>query len=87
MLRFGQGLRREVLRPTGVNDNLHGTSENDAPEPEHLVKLRKALEGIGGEEIRKRVEAEGGENVVRELGLNAEELRRLEEEDPEGFKV
>ena len=86
MHRFGQGIRREVLKPTGMTDYVHGTSENDAPEPEHLAKLRKTLEEFEGKEIRERVEREGGEKVIRDLGVNAKELAMLEREDPEGFE-
>lgn len=86
MHRFGQGMRRELLRPTGMNDYAHGTSESDEPEPGHLAKLRKTLEEFEGEEIRERVEREGGEKVIRELGVSAKELAMLEREDPEGFE-
>jgi hypothetical protein len=86
MHRFGQGMRREVLRPTGMTDYAHGTFESDAPEPSHLATLRKTLEELQGEEIREKVEREGGEKVIRDLGVSARELRELEEEDPEGFE-
>jgi len=83
MLRFGQTLRRELLKPT---DDVQGTSQNDAPEPPHLASLRARLEEFRGEEIRHKVEEEGVDNVVRQLGLNARELLTLKEEDPAGFE-
>jgi hypothetical protein len=86
MHRFGQGMRREVLRPTGMTDYAHGTFDTDPAEPSHLAALRKTLEELQGEEIRERVEREGGEKVIAELGVSARELRELEEEDPEGFE-
>lgn len=86
MHRFGQGMRREVLRPTGMTDYAHGTFIDDDPEPEHLAALRKTLEGLGGMEIKDRVEREGGEKVIRELGVSARELKLLEAEDPDGFE-
>ena len=86
MHRFGQGIRRELLRPTGTNDFAHGTSESDELEPGHLNKLRRTLEELEGEEIRERVEREGGQKVMRELGVSAKELAMLEREDPEGFE-
>ena len=86
MHRFGQGMRRELLRPTGMNDYAHGTSESDEPEPGHLAKLRKTLEELDGNELRERVEREGGEKAIRDLGVSAKELAMLEREDPEGFE-
>jgi len=87
MLRLGQTLRREVLRPTGTDDVLHGTSINDDPEPAHLAALRAKLEELQGEEIRSKVENEGVDSVIRELGVNAQELLMLQKQDPEGFEA
>lgn len=87
MLRFGQSLRRDLLKPTGTDDYQHGTSVNDAPESEHLSALRAKLEAFQGEEIRRIVEARGADDVIRELGINAEELMALQKEDPEGFQA
>lgn len=87
MHRFGQTMRREVLKPTGLDDNLHGTSRDDNPEPEHLAALRAKLEEIRGDDIRIRVEREGADKVIEELGVNAQELRALALEDPEGFEA
>lgn len=87
MHRFGQNLRREILKPTGVDDHLHGTSTNDQLEPESLAALRARLEELGGDEIRQKVEHDGADNVVRELGINAQELLIMKEQDPEGFEA
>lgn len=87
MHRFGQNLRREILKPTGVDDHLHGTSKDDKPEHESLAALRSRLEELGGDEIRQRVEHDGADNVVRELGINAQELLVMKEQDPEGFEA
>ncbi|OAP55295.1 hypothetical protein AYL99_10268 [Fonsecaea erecta] len=84
MHRFGQSIRREVLKPTGMDDTLHGTLATDA-DPPHIAALRAKLDELRGEDIRYRVEKEGADNVVRELGLNAQELLMLREQDPEGF--
>ncbi|KAI1626449.1 hypothetical protein EDD37DRAFT_347546 [Exophiala viscosa] len=87
MHRLGQSIRREVLRPTGMDDNLHGTSTDDDPEAPHLAALRAKLEHIKGEDLRQRVEREGADSVLRELGVNAQELLTLRETDPEGFEA
>lgn len=84
MHRFGQSIRREVLKPVGLDDNLHGTKTTDS-DPPHLAALRSKLDELRGEDIRSRVEKEGADNIIRELGLNAQELLTLREQDPEGF--
>ena len=84
MHRFGQTVRREVLKPTGIDDNLHGTKASDS-DPPHIAALRAKLEELRGEHIRYKVEREGADNVIREIGLNAQELLVMREEDPEGF--
>lgn len=85
MHRFGQGMRREVLKPIGTDDALHGTSTSDLPESPHLAALRVRLENLSGEALREQVEHDGVENVIKELGLSARELATLEKDDPEGF--
>ncbi len=86
MHRFGQSIRREVLKPTEIDDHLHGSHESDS-DPPHLAALRAKLEEMRGEDIRFRVEKEGADNIIRELGVNAQELLTLKEQDPEGFEM
>ena len=85
MHRFGQSFRREVLKPTGTDDLLHGTSVNDDPESGAFAALRARLEGYTGEEMREEVEKRGVDHVVHELGIDLQQLRLLEREDPEAF--
>lgn len=87
MHRFGQHMRREVLKPTGINDMLHGTSVDDAPEAAHLAALRQKLEGYTGDYIRDQVRQKGADDLINELGINLQELRVLEREDPEAFAM
>ncbi|EXJ83074.1 hypothetical protein A1O1_06692 [Capronia coronata CBS 617.96] len=87
MHRFGQSMRREVLKPVGMDDNLHGTSHNDPAEAPHLAALRAKLEEFKGEDIRAKVERDGADNVIRQLGLSAHELLSMRENDPEGFEA
>ena len=87
MHRFGQVMRREVIKPHGTDDVLHGTSIYDPPEPDHLQALRNKLEQVNGEDIRREVEKRGADDVVKELGLDLEQLRLLEHEDPEAFET
>ncbi|KAK5371292.1 Microtubules assembly and stabilization protein [Exophiala xenobiotica] len=87
MHRLGQSIRREVLKPTGMDDNLHGTSTDDDPEAPHLAALRAKFEQLRGEDIRAKVERDGADSVLTELGLNAQELLALRKTDPEGFET
>src|ERR1700761_8375408 len=36
MHRFGQSMRREILKPTGMEDSLHGSTANST-DPPHLA--------------------------------------------------
>ena len=65
MHRFGQQVRREVLRPQQL-DHAHGTTGEEREE-RHLQLLREKLEGISGGEIRGLVEERGVDRTVREL--------------------
>jgi len=83
MHRFGQHIRRDILRPQSL-DHAHGTTGNE-PEAEHLRILRNRLEALGGAEIKEKVDRLGPDAVLREIGASAEELAQLEREDPEAF--
>lgn len=87
MHRFGQTFRREVLKPVGTDDLLHGTSIHDAPEPTHNAALRARLEALGGETIRQEVNSKGADTVIRELGITRDELQTMAREDPENFEA
>ncbi|KAL8919281.1 MAG: hypothetical protein Q9208_006846 [Pyrenodesmia sp. 3 TL-2023] len=76
MHRFGQRMRREVLPPDTL-DYAHGTT-GEVPEPEHLQELRKRLEALGGDEIQRRVAELGTEDVMREVGATKDALVELE---------
>ncbi|KAI9715347.1 MAG: hypothetical protein M1812_005992 [Candelaria pacifica] len=84
MHRFGQQLRRDLLKPQFL-DHAHGTTGNEGPEPEHLQVLRSRYSDMDGDVIRKKIENEGMENVLREIGASAEELELLQKEDPRAF--
>jgi hypothetical protein len=87
MHRFGQQFRRELMRPTGMLGYEHGTTREGGPEPARVAKLRARLEEYPGEAYRKDVEEKGVDRAIKELGYNMEELRMLEEQDPEGFET
>jgi hypothetical protein len=85
MHRFGQKFRREILKPEG-EDHEHGTTGLE-DHPLHLKMLRSLVEGLGGEEIRRKLEAQGQDAVLEELANDASILRKeLIEQDPDGWK-
>lgn len=65
--RFGQRLRREIIRPQ-VEDHSVGTTGNEV-EPEHLQKLRERLENINSDEWKAELEKVGPEAILEKLKL------------------
>ncbi|KAG9232828.1 hypothetical protein BJ875DRAFT_442789 [Amylocarpus encephaloides] len=85
MHRFGQQFRRDILKPES-EDHRHGTigTEN---EPKHLQVLRAMVEGLGGEEIRQKVETHGHQALLNDFGTEASELKQqLKDQDLEGWE-
>ena len=87
MHRLGQTFRREVLKPTQMDDELHGTSKNDPPEEPAMAALRSRLEDLRGDELRQKVNEDGVDKVISDLKINMNELRALQNDDPEGFEA
>ncbi|KAI9893964.1 MAG: hypothetical protein M1814_005517 [Vezdaea aestivalis] len=86
--RFGQSLRRELLKPQG-EDHAHGTT-GDEMEEEDILRLRQQLENLEGPEILQQIKAKGHANAMKELGeqrdsirkaIGEEELQRLKAEE------
>lgn len=85
MHRFGQKIRRSILKPEG-EDNLHETTGLEI-QPAHLQFLRSMVEDLQGEDIRNKIETLGPDAVIAELNNEASNLRqRLIENDPEGWQ-
>lgn len=84
MHRFGQDIRREIIRQHEIEGELSSDEEVDA---QHLAEVRQRFDDFKGEEIRSRVREEGPDSVLKSLGLNAKELLLLQKEDPDGFAV
>ncbi|KAI9680651.1 MAG: hypothetical protein M1817_004091 [Caeruleum heppii] len=68
MHRFGQQMRRDLLRPQ-MEDHAHGTTGQEPPEEHHLQMIRERLEGLSGEEVRVVMEKGGVEGVLRRVGV------------------
>jgi hypothetical protein len=85
MHRFGQQIRRDILRPE-TEDVEHGTTGKEIWAP-HLQVLRGMIEELGGDEIRRKVDSGGQEAVIEELMDQASLLRqKLISSDPEGWE-
>lgn len=83
--RFGQKIRRDILKPEG-EDHQHGTTGLEQ-EPKHLQMLRDMLEGMKGDEIKKRLMSSGEEAVIEALTNDASHFRQqLIDSDPEGWE-
>lgn len=85
MHRFGQRVRRDILRPETL-DHAHGTTGHEV-EATYLQDLRKRLESLDGVEIREKVGRLGPEAIFEAIGATAKELAWLEEHDPEGLEA
>lgn len=84
MLRFGQKFRRDILKPE-QEDHMPADSEREVLAP-HLEMLRSMIDGLGGDEIRRKIEEGGQEAVLKELTEEASVLRqKLIDCDPEGW--
>ena len=83
MHRFGQRVKRDILRPES-EDYAHGTTGTEV-EAEYLQDLRRRLESFEGSEIKDRVESMGPEALYQALGATAEELAAMKKQDPEGW--
>jgi len=82
MHRYGQKLRRDLIKQE--NDDQENSS---AIREEHLQLLRALVEGLGGEELRRKLEDHGQDAVLEELNDEASDLRlQLIQQDPENWK-
>lgn len=68
MHRLGHFIRKEVLRPQ-TPDHLHGVTGDEVDE-DHVRRIRKAVESMDGNEIRRKVKEGGGvEKMIERLGV------------------
>lgn len=90
--RFGHRVRTGLLnpsRPSSSHDDqafISGTMD-DVGLPEHLRSLREYFSNFSGDEMRHMIEGVGWEKAFDSVIENAEELKKLERDDPEGFKL
>lgn len=99
--RLGQHLRREVVdltpsSPAGTTPvNGHGSGDGETPlaspaaaesHQQRLDVLKERLESTPGDELGPLVEKIGWKAVLEKVGANLEDLRALQEQDPEGWE-
>ncbi|KAI7330310.1 hypothetical protein KC315_g5729, partial [Hortaea werneckii] len=93
--RLGQHLRREVIdSPTVLSPSPSQTqfpsntkdSATDADEQARITALGQRIESISGVELKSMVEGEGWESVLKKIGGNYDDLRKLQEQDPSGWE-
>ena len=84
MHRFGQRIKRDILRPE-TEDYAHGTTGTEV-EAEYLQDLRRRLESFEGSEIQEAVERLGPDAMFEAVGATPEEFEKWQRRDPEGFE-
>jgi hypothetical protein len=92
--RFGHRVRTGLFNPsrptTPTTENhpsfLSGTAD-DQGLPEHIRSLREYFQTYSGDDLRHMIEGKGWEEAFNRVVENADELRNLERDDPEQFRV
>jgi hypothetical protein len=88
--RLGHRLRTEFINPSRPSSShteqadISG-SMNDLGLPPHVMALRHHLMTYSGEQLRAMTEGAGWEKAFNDIVENAEELKRMEKENPEEF--
>ena len=86
MHRFGQQIKRDMLKPRTEDfaNGTTGTATDD--ESEYMQDLRRRLESLDGSKIQESIKRLGPEAIFDAIEATAEELAVWEQKDPEGFR-
>ena len=88
--RIGQVMRREVIdSPRGTEfgaDVPWKQLERHEHESERLRRLGERIESFSGGELKTLIDQEGWDNVMKKVGGTYDDLRMLQEQDPEGWE-
>nr|POE75629.1 map-likeous protein 1 [Quercus suber] len=85
--RLGQHLRREVMdSPVTASPQGASSAPWQLEEQQRIRALGEKIEGISGTELRTRVANEGWVETLKKLGANYDDLRMLQEQDPQGWE-
>jgi hypothetical protein len=90
--RIGHHMRREVIdsprSTSGGADWAPWRKEDQAQEENaRLDNLRERIESASGVELKKVVDTEGWDGLLQRVGGTYEDLRRLQEQDPEAWEA
>jgi hypothetical protein len=92
--RIGQHMRREVVdsprsAEAGADwpDWRHPSWETKEEEKARLRDLGEKIEGISGVELEKIISNEGWGKVLEKVGATYDDLRALQEQDPDGWQA
>jgi hypothetical protein len=90
--RLGHHLRREIVESSPVTSSSAIASEDDERPPrpaagqQRLALLKERLESTPGNELGPLVEKIGWKAVLDKVGANLDDLRSLQEQDPEAWE-
>lgn len=88
--RLGQHLRREIVDSTPTTVTPPSADGITTPAPtagqQRLEILKERLESTPGNELGPLVEQIGWKAVLEKVGANLDDLRTLQEQDPEGWE-
>lgn len=80
--RLGQRMRRSVVdSPVAAVEEDHSATEEM-----RMKTLKEKLEGISGPELKTLVEHDGWDHALGQIGANLNDLRLLQEEDPQAWE-
>lgn len=82
--KLGQRMRRSVVdSPAAAVEEDH--SPWGAKEEVRMKVLKDKIEGFTGPELKIMVEHDGWDHVLGQIGANMNDLRKLQEEDPDAW--
>ncbi|QIW96303.1 hypothetical protein AMS68_001821 [Peltaster fructicola] len=88
--RHGQRLRRDVINSSSPNngpiEDAGNASEKLQLEKDRIRTLAEKLESVPGEVLVPMVDKHGWAAVLQQWGANYEDLRAMQEQDPEGWE-
>lgn len=83
--RLGQRMRREVLDSPGTMQFKDVPWQKQQQE-ERLKELGEKIENISGVDLKALVDEHGWEDTLKKIGANYDDLRQLQEQDPEAWE-
>lgn len=89
--RKGHHLRQNVIntsetKPPGDAKDTQAAQARLRQEKERIRELAERIESTPGEVLRPMVDQEGWGAVLRKLGANYDDLRAMQQQDPEGWE-